>query len=103
MGFIFDISIVISGDVVTGDVNTTFRNVLHDMHEKIGSVIVTNSGYPVGIFTERDLVVRALYSVRGIEVRLRDVSAKHLLVTDEQIDGKDVDAAMVSRRVVRLL
>ncbi|MEM4292447.1 MAG: CBS domain-containing protein, partial [Archaeoglobaceae archaeon] len=52
---------VMTKEVVSVDYGTKVRDVCKIMGEKrIGSVIVTQYGKPVGIFTERDLLSKVL-------------------------------------------
>ena len=51
---------------------------------KIGSVvIVDDDGRPIGIFTERDLLLRVLGEGRPLNLKLEEVMTKHPVVAKE--------------------
>jgi CBS domain-containing protein len=98
----FDISKVISKDVVMVDVNSPLKDVVERMgSRRIGSVIVTKSGTPYGIFTERDLLNKVLFLGTKLDTPVGQVSTFPLVMVHLGVDGREVAGGMVSRYVRR--
>jgi predicted transcriptional regulator len=98
----FDISKVISKDVVMVDVNSPLRGVIERMESRrIGSVIVTKGAIPYGIFTERDLLNKVLFLGTGLDTQVGQVSTFPLVMVHLGVDGREVAGGMVSRYVRR--
>ena len=82
------ISDVMVKDPVKVDPDTSIREVARIMRDRsIGSVILVKDDKPVGIVTERDLVRRALASVRNLDsMKAFDISSKPVATTSELAD-----------------
>ncbi len=72
-------------------------HVMNDHH--VGSVLVTEGGYPVGIFSERDVLVRVVAAQRDPRQTLvRDVMTTRLYTTSPDDSLLDVMTLMTERR-----
>jgi len=101
LGVRFDISNVISRNVVTVAETAPVASVIRDMAQKrIGSVIVTRKAAPQGIFTERDLL--RVFDEDLDKVTIGEVASTHLTTAQLGIDGGDVADILVSKKVRRL-
>ena len=73
-------------------------------HKNIGSVVILDGGWPVGILTDRDIVVRVVEP--GLDPKLisvEQVMSKHPLMLDEQTDVPAALEAMRKKGVRRAL
>lgn len=90
--------------VVTIDAERMIQEAAIIMGEKrIGSVVVTRDSKPVGIFTERDLLTKAI-SI-GIDLkstRVEDCMSSPLITVEEETPLKDAIILMASRGIMRL-
>ena len=96
---------VMTSPVITISENSSINEVARLMDEhKIGSIVVTDDGgNPVGIITERDLVVRVLAkNVEPDRLTARDVMTSPLLTVDPDVSLSDA-ARMMSRLNIRRL
>ncbi|KUJ92843.1 MULTISPECIES: CBS domain-containing protein [Archaeoglobus] len=94
---------VMTKEVVSVDYSTKVKEVCKIMGEKrIGSVIVTRNGKPVGIFTERDLLSKVL-----LEGSLEDEVGKHisspLIVVSPDYDVRESARIMADMKIRRLV
>ena len=72
-------------------------NVMNDHH--VGSVLVVEAGYPVGIFSERDVLVRVVAATRDPRQTLvRDVMTTRLHTATPDDSLLDVMRLMTERR-----
>jgi CBS domain-containing protein len=72
-------------------------NVMNDHH--VGSVLVVEAGYPVGIFSERDVLVRVVAATRDPRQTLvRDVMTTQLHTATPDDSLLDVMRLMTERR-----
>jgi CBS domain-containing protein len=72
-------------------------NVMNDHH--VGSVLVIEAGFPVGIFSERDVLVRVVAAHRDPRQTLvRDVMTTRLYTTSPDETLLDVMRLMTERR-----
>lgn len=72
-------------------------NVMNDHH--VGSVLVTEGGHPVGIFSERDVLVRVVAAHRDPgQTLVRDVMTTRLYTTSPDDTLLDVMSLMTERR-----
>jgi CBS domain-containing protein len=98
----FDISEVVSKDVVMMDASSPLTEVIANMaSRKVGSIIVTKDGTPYGIFTERDLLNKVLFLGTRLETPVGQVSTFPLVMVHDGVDGREVAGGMVSRYVKR--
>ena len=72
-------------------------NIMNDQH--VGSVLVMEAGYPVGIFSERDVLVRVVAAHRDPRQTLvRDVMTSRLHTASPDDSLLDVMQLMTERR-----
>ena len=91
---------VMSSPVVTLDEDATSNNVAHIMDDnELGCVIVTNkAGKPVGILTERDLVIRVLAkNLKPDAIKAKEIMTSPLVTIDP-----DATVSEAARRMSRL-
>jgi CBS domain-containing protein len=91
---------VMSSPVVTLAEDETSNNVAHIMDEnELGCVIVTNkAGKPVGILTERDLVIRVLSkNLKPDAIKAKEIMTSPLVTIDP-----DATVSEAARRMSRL-
>ncbi len=91
---------VMSSPVVTLAEDKTSNNVAHIMDEnELGCVIVTNkAGKPVGILTERDLVIRVLSkNLKPDAIKAKEIMTSPLVTIDP-----DATVSEAARRMSRL-
>jgi CBS domain-containing protein len=91
---------VMSSPVVTLDEDATSNRVAHIMDEnELGCVIVTNkAGNPVGILTERDLVIRVLAkNLKPDAINAKDIMTSPLVTIEP-----DATVSEAARRMSRL-
>ena len=91
---------VMSSPVVTLDEDATSNRVAHIMDEnELGCVIVTNkAGNPVGILTERDLVIRVLAK----NLKPDAIKAKEIMTSPLVTIEPDATVSEAARRMSRL-
>jgi CBS domain-containing protein len=91
---------VMSSPVVTLDEDATSNRVAHIMDEnELGCVIVTNkAGNPVGILTERDLVIRVLAK----NLKPDAINAKEIMTSPLVTIEPDATVSEAARRMSRL-
>lgn len=91
-------------DVVLVDASITLKEVCRIMGEKhVGSVIVTLSGKPEGIFTERDLLSKVINKGINLEKsRVKDYMSAPLTVIGSSYELKEAARAMTQLRIRRL-
>jgi len=89
--------------VTTADEKTTVANIARTMGEKrIGSVIITSKGEPMGIFTERDLLTSFLAKDRTLNVEVGEVASSPLVTAPLGTSVLEAGRIMASKRVRRL-
>jgi CBS domain-containing protein len=90
--------------VVTVDVKKTIHEAARVMGEKrIGSVVVTKDSDPVGIFTERDLLTKAMANSMDLKkLKVEDCMSRPLITVEEETPLKDALILMASRGIMRL-
>lgn len=89
--------------VITADEKTPVNNVAELMGEKrIGSVIITSKGEPIGIFTERDLLTKFLAKNKSLMVEVGKACSKPLNTAPIGINIHDAAAIMIQKSVRRL-
>ncbi|MCL1971148.1 MAG: CBS domain-containing protein [Candidatus Bathyarchaeota archaeon] len=96
---------VMNSPVVTADESKTANNIATIMDSaKIGAVVITNrEGKPIGIITERDLVVRVIAkNKKPDEIKAREIMSKPLIPVDPEATISDA-ARLMSRKNVRRL
>jgi CBS domain-containing protein len=90
--------------VITVDANTSVEEVCKIMGEKhIGSVIVTESGKPAGIFTERDLLTKILAKDPNLlKGRVKDFMSSPLTVITPDFELREAARIMTQLKIRRL-
>ncbi len=94
---------VMTASVVTADPATPVRDVAALMRERnVGSVVLVRDGAPVGIVTDRDLVVSVLADGRGGEDRAIDHASAPVVVGAPGMDVADACELLVQHGIRRL-
>ncbi|MDW8076034.1 MAG: CBS domain-containing protein [Nitrososphaerota archaeon] len=82
---------IMSSPVIDADVEETAEDVANKMvRYDIGSVVVTENGFPVGIITKRDLVYKVVAkNLKPNEVKAKDIMSSpiHVVNPDDLIDN----------------
>lgn len=95
---------VMVNDVVSVDAEATLNEACRIMGEKhVGSVIVTKSGKPEGIFTERDLLSKVI--TKNVDIgrgRVKDYMSAPLTVIRPDYEIKEAARAMTQLHIRRL-
>lgn len=99
-----DILMVKGPDVIVGSPTTTVREAARLMAEaKVGSIVIKRNDYPVGIFTERDLLCRVVAQGKDpAATPLSDVMTSPILSVGLQ-DSIDACATTMMRTHIRHL
>jgi CBS domain-containing protein len=89
--------------VITADEKTLVSSIVKVMGEKkIGSVVITREGEPIGIFTERDLLTHLFAAGRSLMIRVGGECSSPVLVIPSRITVHEAAFLMASRRIKRL-
>jgi len=70
--------------------------------ERIGSVVITSEGRPVGIFTERDLLTTFLAEGRPLSTPVGEVTSRPLMVVSSGSNVLETAFIMATNRIRRL-
>ena len=70
--------------------------------QRIGSVVVTSEGKPMGIFTERDLLTTMIAKGKPLSTPVGDVASTPLMVTDANVNVYEAANIMTHNRIKRL-
>ena len=90
-------------DVVTADEDTSVEDVAKIMGAKsIGSVIITRSGKPSGIFTERDLLTKFLAKDKSLKVAVGKACSSPIVTLPVGSSIHDASELMTSKHIKRL-
>jgi CBS domain-containing protein len=99
----FEVDHFISKQVVTADEEMLLEKVAIIMAEKrVGSVIVTSQGEPVGIFTERDLLTKILCKNKSLIEEVGNVCSLPLITAPIEISAHDAAEIMIEKHIKRL-
>ncbi len=86
---------VMNKRVVTVPPHASVREAARLMREhNIGTLVVVDEGYPVGIITERDLATRVVAQGLGGDTRVEDVMSTELITVSESTSIENVLATM---------
>lgn len=99
------VSDIMSSPVVTveGEVNVRDGALLMT-DKRIGSIVITERGKPVGIVTERDMLERVVSLCRDpCETRMNDIMSSPLISTSPDTNILDAMRRMRENRISRLL
>lgn len=99
----FEVDYFMTEGVITADEETPVESVAKIMGEKgIGSVIITNKGKPIGIFTERDLLTKFLAKDNSLKIEVGRACSSPLVTAPIGISVHDAAAIMTSKHIRRL-
>lgn len=96
---------IMSSPVVTveGEVNVRDGALLMT-DKRIGSIVITERGQPIGIVTERDMLERVVSHCRDpCETRMKDIMSSPLISTSPDTNILDAMRKMRENRISRLL
>jgi CBS domain-containing protein len=86
---------VMNREVITVSPHASVREAARLMREhNIGTLVVVDEGYPVGIITERDLATRVVAQDLGGDTRVEDVMSTELITVSESTSIENVLATM---------
>jgi len=91
-------------EVITVEADTTVMRAVKLMNKhEIGCLIVTKSGKPIGIVTERDLLKRVLAESRDPEkARICEIMSAPLVFGDPNMDMEDTVKFMLNMKIKKL-
>jgi CBS domain-containing protein len=99
----FEVDYFMTKRVITADEETLVDRVAKIMAEKrIGSVIITSQGEPIGIFTERDLLTKFLAKDKSLIKEVGKVCSSPLITAPIGISVHDAAVTMTSKHIKRL-
>jgi CBS domain-containing protein len=99
----FEVDYFMTKQVVTADEETPVDSVAKTMGEKrIGSVIITSQGEPIGIFTERDLLTKFLAKDKSLVIEVGEACSSPLITAPLGISVHDAAVTMTSKHIRRL-
>jgi len=99
----FEVDYFMTKRVITADEKTSVDSVAKIMGEKrIGSVIITSQGEPIGIFTERDLLTKFLAKDKSLMIEVGEACSSPLITAPLGISVHDAAATMTSKHIRRL-
>lgn len=89
--------------VETADKNDSVAKVVKLMGiQRIGSVVVTSEGKPMGIFTERDLLTTMVAKGKPLSTPVGEMASTPLMVTDVGVNVCEAANIMIHNRIKRL-
>lgn len=89
--------------VITADEQMLLENVATLMAKKrVGSVIVTKQGEPIGIFTERDLLTNFLAKDKSLVEEVGNACSSPLITAPMGISVRDAAVIMTAKNIKRL-
>lgn len=99
----FEVDYFMTKRVITADEETPVESVAKIMGEKrIGSVIITSQGEPIGIFTERDLLTKFLAKDKSLVIEVGEACSSPLITAPLGISVHDAAVTMTSKHIRRL-
>ena len=102
----FSVDTVMSKEPITAEASMTVNDVAKIMRDNdVGSVVVVNSsGYPVGVVTERDLVVNVLAMDRDpFQIVISSIMSKPIISISPMTTLVDAARLMSKRNIRRLV
>jgi len=94
---------LMTSDVVTVPPDSTVRDALRQMIEHdIGSVVVTEGGRAIGVFTERDVTRNVLTDAALLDEQVRDLMSSSVISVAPADQVVDVFELMNSKSIRRL-
>lgn len=96
---------IMSSPVVTLDAEVNVRDAALLMTDKrIGSIVVTERGKPIGIVTERDILERVVGPCRDpCETKIKEIMSSPLVTTSKETAILDAMRRMRERGISRLV
>jgi len=99
----FQIDYFMTKRIITADEETPVDSVAKIMGQnRIGSVIITSQGEPIGIFTERDLLTKFLAKDKSLVIEVGEVCSSPLIAAPLGISVQDAAVTMTSKHIRRL-
>jgi CBS domain-containing protein len=99
----FEVDYFMTKRVITADEETPVDSVAKIMGEKrIGSVIITSKGKPIGIFTERDLLTKFLAKDKSLTIGVGMACSSPIITAPQGISIHDAAVIMTSKHIMRL-
>jgi CBS domain-containing protein len=99
----FEVDYFMTKQVITADEKMVLENVAEIMAEKrVGSVIVTSQGEPIGIFTERDLLTKFLAKDKSLMEEVGNACSSPLITAPIGISVHDAAVIMTAKQIKRL-
>jgi len=99
----FQVDYFMAKQVITVDEEMLVENVAEVMAEKrVGSVIVTKQGKPMGIFTERDLLTKFLVKDKSLIAEVGSVCSSSLITAPIGMCIHEASAIMAANQIKRL-
>jgi len=99
----FEVDYFMRKHVITADEETSVEGVANIMGEKgIGSVIITRTEEPIGIFTERDLLTKFLAQDKSLKIAVGKACSSPLITTPLNSSIHGAAAIMTSKHIKRL-
>jgi len=96
---------VMKRNIVTVDENATIDQACTLMGEKrIGSLVITRDGKPVGIFTERDFLSKVVCAgADACELKVSKYMSEPLITVNERFTVREAARIMKDMKIKRLL
>ena len=89
--------------VITADEKTAVSSIMKTMgEERIGSVVITREGKPMGIFTERDLLTTFLARDRSLGIQVGEACSSPLIAIPSLTTVNETAYIMASKHIRRL-
>jgi len=99
----FEVDYFMNKKVVTADEKTSVDRIAKIMGEKrIGSVIITSQGEPIGIFTERDLLTKFLAKAKSLTEEVGKSCSSPLITASIGVSVYDAAITMTKKHIRRL-
>jgi len=99
----FQVDYFMTKQVITADEEVLVENVAEVMAEKrVGSVIVTSKGKPIGIFTERDLLTKFLAKDKSLIVEVGNACSSPLITAPIGLCIHEAAEIMTTNQIKRL-
>jgi len=99
----FEVDYFMTKQVITTNERTLLENVAKIMAEKrVGSIIVTSKGKPIGIFTERDLLTKFLAKDKSLIEEVGNACSSPLITASIGISVHDAAVIMTTKHIKRL-
>jgi CBS domain-containing protein len=99
----FEVDCFMTKHIVTSDEKVLLENVVTIMAEKrVGSVIVTSQGNPIGIFTERDLLTSYLAKDKSLVEEVGNACSSPIITAPLGTSVRDAAIIMSTKHIKRL-